>query len=630
MLLTAQNLRLGLGGKTLFDRLSLRLDKGDRVGLVGDNGTGKTTLLRCLTRELEPDDGNISAARGTAVGYLKQDPDFTAGNTVLDEAEEAFADLHRLAAELRRLEHAMADGDEAALTKYSKVTHDFELAGGYAWRHRLEAALDGVGLARDAWPQDVDRLSGGQRSRLQLAKLLIHRPDVLLLDEPTNHLDLGAIEWLEGELGRYDGSVLIVSHDRFLLDRFANRIDYLDRGKIQSYPGNYAAFLKQREAEELTRQRAFEKQQKDIEKQAEFVRRFKAGQRARQAKGRETRLNRLLASDEIVDDARKSGSMNLSFSADVARSDRVLQVSGLEKSFGGPKLWGGVAFTVAPGERLGIVGPNGCGKTTLLRCLVGDADADAGEVRWSPKLTIGYYDQRLDDFDPENSIIDELYPVAAAEGVSEAGLRDALGAMRFSGEDAFKPISALSGGERARVALTRLLLRKANVLVLDEPTNHLDVASREALEGALKSYEGTVISVSHDRYFLDRVADRLLVFRPPQVIDFRGTWGQWLDQRDVPSAATAKTKASPTKHLPAKSTKGDAKRNKFLRPFGQLSTSKLEAKVTTAEIAIAELNETFAVAPTDPSEARQRTAELERLTAELQQLEEEYYSRDDV
>jgi ATP-binding cassette subfamily F protein 3 len=628
VLLSAENLTLSFGTRRIFDRLSLRVDSGDRIGLIGDNGTGKTTLLRCLARDMEADDGTVATARRASVGYLKQDPDFEPGNTVLDEAEAAFQELHDLAAQLRRLEHDMADGNDV-MAQYDRITHRFEEAGGYAWRHRLEAALDGVGLTRDSWNQQVDRLSGGQRSRLQLAKLLVNRPDVLLLDEPTNHLDLKAIEWLEGELDRYEGAALLVSHDRFLLDRLATRIDHLRRGGVQTYPGNYAAFLKQKEAEELTLERALTKQQKDIEKQAEYVRRFKAGQRARQAKGREKRLNRLLGSDELLQKSKNREAMNVSFSGDLVKSDRILQVKGLQKSFNASTLWNGIGFVVAPGERLGIVGPNGCGKTTLLRCLVGEADADAGEVHWAPKLTIGYYDQRLDDFDPDNSILDELYPVAVEQGLGEARLRDALGAMRFSDDEVFKPINLLSGGERARVALTRLLLRQANVLVLDEPTNHLDVASRDALEMALKQFDGTVISVSHDRYFLDRTSDRLLIFDPPGTVDFRGSWRQWLERRDVQK--NQPTSPAKKQSVAKPSTQNTtASRNKYLRPFGYLATAALEERITETEIELSDLQSAFAVGPTDASEARERSATMERLSKELQQLEEEYFTRDDA
>ena len=637
MLLSASNLRLSLGARRLFDGLSLRLDKGERVGLIGDNGAGKTTLLRCLVNEATPDDGTVTSAKGVSVGYLKQDPDFAPGSTVIDEAEAAFAELHDLAHKLRELEHAMADagGDlDRVMADYGRVGHDFEIAGGYAWRHRVEAALTGVGLGRELWERETDVLSGGQRSRLQLARLLVNAPDVLLLDEPTNHLDLAAIEWLEGELTRFAGAVLIVSHDRFLLDRLATRIDHLADGRVKGYPGNYAAFVRQKEVEELSQQRAHEKQRKDIEKQAEFVRRFKAGQRAREAKGREKRLNRLLASDDMIAAVQQTAGMKLSFAVDPGGgSDRVLRVEGLAKSYGEMKLWDAVRFDLKRGDRLGIVGPNGCGKTTLLRCLVGQADADAGEVRWGTGLSLGYYDQRLEDFEPENTAIDELYSVASERGVKEPQLRSIMGTMRFSGDDAFKRMGDLSGGERARVALTKLLLERANVLVLDEPTNHLDVASRDALEGALRDFDGTIVAVSHDRYFLSNVTDRLLVFEPPpspRAVDFRGGWQDWVRERDG-AVAPPPAQVKPSKNGSAKRPANDDRaKNKYLRPFGSLSLKALEDRITDAEVGLAEVQDSMADAAvmSDPSEARRATAELDRLTRELAQLEEEYFGRE--
>ena len=541
MLVSAANLRKSFGSQTLFDGLNLRLDRGERVGLIGENGSGKTTLLNILTGEMEADSGQVQVSRGAAVGHLRQDAEFAAGVALIDEAELAFAALHEQAHRLRELEHAMGDAaadHDAVMREYDKLRHDYEAAGGYAWHHRLEATLMGVGLGRELWETNVELLSGGQRSRLALAKLLVAEPDVLLLDEPTNHLDLDAIEWLENTLLRFAGSVLLISHDRFLLDRLATRIVWLTQRRLLSFPGNYSAFVKQREVAELTQRRAYEKQQADIEKQAEFIRRFKAGQRSREARGRETRLKRLLASDEMVSAVAKSRSMSLEFEAESSGSENVLRVEELAKSYGEMALWRGVNFALKRGERMGIVGPNGSGKTTLLRCLLGEADADAGKVRWGHGLSIGYYDQRLDDFDPENTVIEEAW--AGRADMKEPQLRSMLGAMRFSGETIYKQMSALSGGERARVALIKLLLDRPNVLVLDEPTNHLDIASRDALEAALRDFAGTIIAVSHDRYFLTRVTDRLLILEPPRVRVFLGNWPQWVERRAADLAEAGK------------------------------------------------------------------------------------------
>ncbi|HEY7086582.1 MAG TPA: ABC-F family ATP-binding cassette domain-containing protein, partial [Tepidisphaeraceae bacterium] len=372
---TLANIEKTFGQRVLFEKLNFIIDRGERVGLIGENGSGKTTLFKVFTGEVTPDVGDVSVAKSIKVGYLAQDATFDAGNTVMDEAELAFAELHDLSHKLREIEHAMAEQSgeqlDKTLRQYENVQHEFELAGGYAWRHRLEATLDGVGLDRGSWEQNVETLSGGQRSRLALAKLLISEPDLLLLDEPTNHLDLSAIEWLEQYLLEFKGAVLLISHDRYLLDRLATRIVWLTRRQLSSYPGNYSAFVQQRQIQELSQQRAYEEQQEDIAKQAEFIRRFGAGQRSKEAKGREKRLNRLLKSDAMIEQVQASKQIHVKLHTDQRAGDRVLRVRELSKSFPGKRLWEKVKFEVGRGERIGIIGPNGSGKTTLLRVLMG-------------------------------------------------------------------------------------------------------------------------------------------------------------------------------------------------------------------------------------------------------------------
>jgi ATP-binding cassette, subfamily F, member 3 len=397
-LLQLSNLEKHHGQRTLFQGLDFVINAGERVGLIGDNGAGKSTLFRIVTGEETRDGGEVAIPSGVKIGMLEQDPVFLTDDTVIDEAELAYSELHAVAHELRELEHQMAEPDvdlDKVMAKYSDVLHKFEDMGGYAWRHQLEATLLGVGLPEESWEQKVPTLSGGQRSRLALAKLLTAKPDVLLLDEPTNHLDLAAIEWLEGFLMGYEGASLIVSHDRYLLDKLATRIVHLSELKLTSYPGNYSSFVEQKALADVTRQRAFELQQKDIAKQAEYIRRFKAGQRARQAKGRERRLTRLMDSGEVIQHAAASHAIHLKFNTDLRAGDRVLRVKGLSKSFDTKALWKQVGFEVQRGDRIGIIGSNGSGKTTLLKCLLGEADADDGEITWGASLRIGYYDQRL-------------------------------------------------------------------------------------------------------------------------------------------------------------------------------------------------------------------------------------------
>jgi ATP-binding cassette, subfamily F, member 3 len=631
---TLTNIEKTFGKRVLFEGLSLNVERGERIGLIGANGSGKTTLFRVLTGEVVPDVGIVAIAKSIKVGHLTQDPTFDESNTVIDEAELAFAQLHELSHRLRDLEHEMADhtGEtlEKTLERYQTVQHEFDLAGGYAWRHKLEATLLGVGLTTDVWEQKVATLSGGQRSRLALAKLLISDPDLLLLDEPTNHLDLAAIEWLEKYLLGFGGAVVLISHDRYLLDRLATRIVWLTRCQLNSYPGNYSSFVQQRELEELTQQRQYEQQNADIEKQKEFIRRFGAGQRSKEAKGREKRLNRLLASGEVVQQVQAQRHIHVSLNTDQRAGDQVLGVRDLSKAYGPKQLWKSLKFDVKRGERIGMIGPNGSGKTTLLDVLLGRADADSGHIRWGANLNIGYYDQRLDEFDPESTVYEE---VAEGRAVKDQEIRNVLGTMLFRGDDVYKSISLLSGGERARVRLCQLLLDKPNVLVLDEPTNHLDIPSREALEGALSDFPGTVLCVSHDRYFLDRVARRLFVLQPPDLKDFSGSYSQWVRKQEESAKGAADKATSKTKNKPVEKTeerpKEKKKDNPYLRPFGRLTLSELEQQITDTEIAIAECQSGFANTGSfkDSSRNQKLHGEYQTLVKKLEALEAEYFAR---
>jgi ATP-binding cassette subfamily F protein 3 len=521
------------GKQVLFENLDLSIYEGERVGFIGANGAGKSTLFKMLTGQVQPDAGTVAVGRGTKVGYLVQNPQFDLENTVIDEAELGMGKLHDLAHAMRELEHKMAEvqGDELekVLERYTHVQHEFDTAGGYAWQHRMEATLLGVGLGRETWEQKVGVLSGGQRSRLALTKLLLAEPELLLLDEPTNHLDLAAIEWLETYLADFKGAVVVISHDRYLLDRLVTRIVWLNRAKIDSYPGNYSAYVEQRTLHEQTQQRAYELQQKDIAKQEEFVRRFKAGQRSKEAKGREKRLERLKESEDLVQRVATQQQINLSLKTNLRAGDRVLQVRELSKSYDGRTLWDDVTLEISRGERIGIIGPNGSGKTTMLKVLMGAEQPDAGVFKWGASLNIGYYDQRLDMLQPKHTLMDAIQH---GRNVSDKSAREVLALMLFRNDDLPKTIDLLSGGEKARVRIAQLLIDRPNVLVLDEPTNHLDIQSREALESALAEFDGTILCVSHDRYFLDHTVERLWVVTPSgAVTDFDGNYTAWSEKQ---------------------------------------------------------------------------------------------------
>jgi ATP-binding cassette, subfamily F, member 3 len=509
MLFRLSDVYKSYGTQDVLRGTTLQVNPGEHVGLVGRNGAGKSTIFRLVRGEESADKGEVVKARGVRLGLLDQHVHFEAGSTVHESALAAFGHLQQIEHEMHELEHRMAEaGDdlEKILERYSDLQHQFEHEGGFEYAAKAEAILQGLGFDRDVWSMETSKLSGGQQNRLGLARLLLAAPDVLLLDEPTNHLDVKAVEWLEEFLQEYEAAYVIVSHDRYFLDRACRRIIELENGKASSYTGNYSDYLVEREERREAQQRAYDNQQQLIAKTQEFIRRNIAGQKTKQAKSRRKMLEKLERVDAVRAD-QSSGDFRLQ--AIERTGNHVLMVTDLTVGYPDKELAGVISFILRRGECLGIIGPNGSGKTTFLRTILNKVPSLKGEVRWGTKVQVGYYAQQLDDLDDRNEIIMELRRVAPASATA-GELRSFLAKFLFTGDDVYKPVRDLSGGEKGRLALAKLIYSRVNVLVLDEPTNHLDIPSREALEEALSAYEGTIITISHDRYFLDRVATQIL------------------------------------------------------------------------------------------------------------------------
>src|SRR5215210_4009768 len=509
MLFRLSDVYKSYGAQDVLRGTSLQINPGEHVGLVGRNGAGKTTIFRLVSGEETPDRGDVVRARGLRLGLLAQHVHFEAGSTVHESALAAFGHLQQIEHEMHELEHRMAeavDDLEAILARYSDLQLEFEREGGFEYAARAEAILQGLGFTREMWEMETEKLSGGQQNRLGLARLLLAEPDVLLLDEPTNHLDVASVEWLEEFLSNYAAAFVIVSHDRYFLDRTCQRIIELENGRAASYTGNYSAFLIEREERREAQQRAFDNQQQLIAKKEEFIRRNLAGQKTKQAKSRRKMLEKLERVEGVRAD-QSSGDFRLQ--AIERAGTQVLTVEDAAVGYPDKLLARDITFTLRRGECLGIVGPNGSGKTTFIKTLLGKLPELAGEIRWGTKVQVGYYAQQLDDLDDRNEIIMELRRVAPST-VTAGELRSFLAKFLFTGDDVYKHVRDLSGGEKGRLALAKLIYSRVNVLVLDEPTNHLDIPSRESLEEALDAYQGTIITISHDRYFLDRVATQIL------------------------------------------------------------------------------------------------------------------------
>lgn len=535
MILSCSNISKAFGTNEVIKHASFHIEDHEKAAIVGINGAGKSTLLKMIIGELAADEGEVVISKGKTLGYLSQHQDLSGDRTVFEEVLEVKRPIMDMEAKIRKLEmdmkHAAGDELEEMLTVYSRLNHDFELLNGYAYQSEVTGVLKGLGFTEDEFQKPVSALSGGQKTRVALGRLLLTKPDIILLDEPTNHLDMDSIAWLEGYLINYDGSVIIVAHDRYFLNRVVTKIIELDNGILSVYQGNYTEYSGKRAMIREAKMKAYLNQQQEIKHQEEVIAKLKSFNREKSIRRAESREKMLDKIELLEKPAEVNDEMRIQLEPNVISGNDVLTVKDLKKSFGDNLLFDHIGFEIKRGERVAIIGGNGTGKTTILKILNGILKPDQGEVSLGSKVHIGYYDQEHQVLHMEKTLFDELqdtYPF-----MNNTQIRNILAAFLFTGDDVYKRIKDLSGGERGRVSLAKLMLSEANFLILDEPTNHLDITSKEILEGALVNYTGTVLYVSHDRYFINKTATRILDLTNQTLVNYIGNYDYYLEKKDI-------------------------------------------------------------------------------------------------
>lgn len=607
--LKINGLSKSFGIKTVFENVSFEVRSGERIGLVGANGAGKTTFLRCLMGQEDYDKGSVSTSPGAVIGYLRQDFNYES-QTLREEMELAWKDVlyykDKLAELARKLE---TSHDEELVAAYGRTEERFEYLGGYDYEATTRKILTGLGFSDADWDRDIHGFSGGQKVRINLAAAFVRHPDFLFLDEPTNHLDMGMLEWLEEYLRSYRGGILMVSHDRYFLDATTTGIIDLENHQIHTYRGNYTQFTKVKALNEEAQERAYEKQQEHIRETEEYIRKYKAGIKAKQARGRQSQLDRL----ERIEKPIHRQSLHFQFEKPAECAEKVLDVMHVTSSYGDHVIFKDLTMHIKKGESVGLIGPNGAGKSTLLKLIVGDKRADGGFIQIGNRVKPGYYSQELDRLNSEYTVLEQI------ENDFDMGEREArnlLGMFLFRGDDVFKPVSLLSGGERARLTLLMLFLEKPNFLILDEPTNHLDIPTREIMEQALAAFGGTSLIVSHDRYFLDRVTTRILEMENGKLTEYLGNYSYYREkkknleeyERDRMEAESASSsgKSLPEKE-PAKEKKSERKAESKAAPAPRKPVDS--RKMDNIEM-----------------EIQRQEAMLKMLTVEMNQTPENYES----
>ena len=541
MILACHNISKSFGEQVIVKSGSFHIEDREKVALIGLNGAGKSTILKMIMKEIDTDSGDIILTKGKTIGYLSQHQDLNSHNTILEELKSAKADLIAMEKQIRTMElemkHLQGDALESRLHSYHLLMERFEQENGYAFQSELVGVLKGLGFREDEFTKNVDTLSGGQKTRVALGKLLLTKPDVLLLDEPTNHLDMNSISWLENYLLNYDGAVLIVSHDRYFLNRVVSKVVEIEHGNIMMFQGNYSDFAAKKKIIREAKIKEYLNQQQEIKHQEAVIEKLRSFNREKSIKRAESREKMLEKMNLVERPLEDKNDLHFSLEPSCISGNDVLSVENLSKSFGAQSLFQNVSFEIKRGEHIAIIGDNGTGKTTLLKILNEVVAADTGSLRLGSKVQIGYYDQEHHILHMDKTIFDEIsdeYPT-----LTNTQIRNTLAAFLFTGDDVYKLIGDLSGGERGRVSLAKLMLSEANFLILDEPTNHLDIASKEILEKALNEYTGTVLYVSHDRYFINQTATRIMELVNHTFVNYIGNYDYYLEKKEVLTAAYA-------------------------------------------------------------------------------------------
>ena len=633
MILSCQSICKSFGEKVILQDASFHIEEREKAALIGNNGAGKTTLLRIIMEEISADSGQVVIAKDKKIGYLAQYQDIHGHHTIYEELMTTKQYILDMEDKIRSLEQEMkyvaGDKLESLMNSYTRLTHQFELENGYAYKSEIVGVLKGLGFEEEDYGKQIENLSGGQKTRVALGKLLISKPDILLLDEPTNHLDMESIAWLETYLLNYPGAVFIVSHDRYFLDKVVTKIVEIEAAQMRMYEGNYSAYALKKAQLRDAQYKAYLNQQREIKHQEAVITKLRSFNREKSIKRAESRVKMLDKIQRIEKPIEIDNQMRISLEPRFISGNDVLTVEGLSKAFPGQTLFTDINFEIKRGERVALIGNNGTGKTTILKILNGIVDADAGRFALGSKVQIGYYDQEHHVLHMEKTIFQEIsdtYPT-----LTETEIRNMLAAFLFTGDDVFKPISSLSGGERGRVSLAKLMLSEANFLILDEPTNHLDIASKEILEEALNSYTGTVLYVSHDRYFINQTATRIMDLTNQAIVNYIGDYDYYLEKKEEMTriyAPVQETAAQEVKEnvSETKLTWQQQKEEQALKRKRENELKKVEARIEELETRDKEIDETMVLPDicTNVAECTKLSREKAAIAEELEGLYEKW------